>query len=211
MQSPSFQSACLAVGLVAAWAPIADADVMTEVRVELNLTSDTSHLSNARLMVCNSSGAIWDTFSAASLPGLGSGSFMSQQTFDPATTQYALVGISHGSGGPYLMVSFAHLTQLNASFESIFPGVSEQGLMDMLLTNDPGVDGFLMSHFSTMGQFSGQTSEAYHFSNATPIGSITVTVTAIPGPGGLALALPAALLAFRRRRRTPLNALPSLA
>jgi|GEM_PF-2153885 len=207
MPNPSLQRACLSVGLVAAWAPVADADAMTEVRVDLNLTGDTTHLSHARLMVCNQSGAVWDNFSAASLPGIGSGSFTSQQTFDPATTLYAMVGISHGSGGPNLMVSFAHLTRLDVSFESIFPGVSEQGLMDMLLTDDPGVDGFLLAHFDTMGQFSGQPSEAYHFSNATPIGSITVTV--IPAPGGLALAVPAAMLAFRRRRHRPMNARPS--
>jgi len=197
--SSAYAAACLSVGLASAWAPTqAEGAVFSEVRIDTNLDSDVSH---ARLMLCGSGGG-WDFVSLASLTYIDTFTFQSELEVDPTGTSYAMMGLmDNGSGGLRLVVSHPGLTILNGSlFESVFPGYSEQVLIDMLLNDNPQADSFLMTYASMLGQRSGSSASATGFSVGEDVGDLTVTWTAVPAPSA-ALLLPVWAAASRRRRR----------
>lgn len=200
MSSPSsaYAAACLSVGLASAWAPTqAEGAVLSEIRIDTNLDADISH---ARLMLCGSGGG-WDFVSGFHLTYLDLYSIQSELPVDPTGTSYALMGLmDDGSGALRLVVSHPGLTILNGNlFESVFPGYSEQVLIDLLLNDSPQADSFLMTYSSMLGQRSGSSSSVTGFSVGEDVGDLTVTWTAVPAPGA-ALLLPVWAAASRRRR-----------
>lgn len=200
MSNSAVRSACLAVGLVSAWAPDAEAGTFTEVRVDADFGADLTH---AMLMLGSTgSGGPGITLSGLSIDGMGSGYFYSPLELDSFGTSFAMLGLSggSGSGGHHLVMSTGHLTHFFGSeFSTAFPGVIEQEIIDSLLAGTPLAQSFLAAQFSQTGINYGEISGVVSFSVGVDIGSVSVTVTTVPTPSVLG-ALPL-VFACRRRRR----------
>jgi len=199
MLKSSLQTACLAVALVSAWGPSADAQVNSEIRWQSNLTSNVSH---ARLMLGGSgsggNGGSANIWTEISMPGIGSGSWGSSLTVEQLGSSFALMGIYNGSGGERLMVSIGSLTVIyGQTFEAAFPGFSEPAILDQLRTGSPLATDFLISNFSLISSSLGSGSECAAFSIGEPVGFLTIDV-GIPAPSALGLGT---LLVLARRRR----------
>lgn len=193
----AYAKACLSIGLASAWAAPSEGAIQSEVSIQSNLPGDLSH---ARLMLCGSGGG-WDVVGNLSLPGVGSGYFQSELAVDPTGTSYSMVGLmDDGSGAMRLVVSHPGLTIIYGdTFENVFNGYSEATLVDLLLNDDPQADWFLLVFADMLDQTTGLQSEWAGYSVGEHVGELTVTWTAIPSPGAIAL-LPVWLLAARRRR-----------
>lgn len=198
----AMKSACLSVGLVSAWAPIAGADVLTEVRFECSMSAPVTH---ARVMLgglgSGSPGGGGVMLSGVSLPGVGSEFILSSLASSAFGDSFAMVGLTgDGSGALHAVVSMGGLTYLDfASFEQVFPGFSEALLIDQLLTNNPAADNFLRTNFALLLTQQGQSSPCASFSGATPFGSITISAVSVPAPASCALLSLGVLVARRRR------------
>ena len=202
MSSPNLKAACLSVGLVSAWAATADAEIITEVRYETNFLAEVTH---ARLMLTGlGSGSNQVFLNILSLPGSGSGYISSELEASLFGDHYAMIGLYGAGSGTYgVMITTPGLTILNGlQFEEVFPGVSEQLLVQQLLADSPAVNDFMRSEFATLRTRHEFAATCYSFSEASPFGSMTVEVVTVPAPPAAAAAiLPIFYLAHRRRRR----------
>lgn len=199
MSSANLKAACLSVGLVSAWAATADAEIITEVRFQTNFPSEVTH---ARLMLTGlGSGSNQVFLNILSLPGSGSGFISSELEAALFGDHYAMVGLyGIGSGAYGVVITTPGLTILDGHlFEEVFPGVSEQLLVQQLLSDSPFVNDFMRTEFAVLRQRQEFSATCYSFSAAAPFGSMSVEVVSVPAPAAAAI-LPVFLLAHRRRR-----------
>lgn len=199
MMSPAAKSACLTVGLVSAWAPVAEAEIQTRVRVTETMPEDVSH---SILMIAGTGSGSNDYLMLHNIGwSVGTPDFFLDRPMNEVT-RFAVLGLTGvGSGFMHLVVSSPGLTYINGmAFEQAFPGVSEQALIDQLWTGGPGADAFFRGHAEMLLQGANGTANVHKFSTGSAFGLMSIEVTAVPTPGVLAVT-PLALLAFRRRRR----------
>jgi hypothetical protein len=202
------QAACLAVGLVSAWAPVAEAGTVG-FETEVHYTSSFSLTVIHGLLLVSGTGSGGDgsggvVFSNLTIPaGTGSGGWGSFHRYSDYGNSFAMIGLGSGSGGDgmHLIMSMGHLTHLDGTlFTQLFPGVSEAAIMDSLLTGSPLAENFLRDQYNNIRTPNGDSSVVTAFSGALDIGQISFSV--IPGPSAAALGfVPLAALARRGRRR----------
>lgn len=198
MSAGLLKSACLTVGLVSAWSPSVEADILSEVHFRTELAGGVTH---ARILLGSlGSGAPGQSvfLRDISLPGFGSGSFTSELPRSAFGDLFAVIGVFGEPGAQRLMVTAGGGSGLfGVAFEDAFPGASEPLLIDQLVSNDPAADAFLTSNFALMGIGQGLLNNAVAFSLGEPIGGIQIRVVSVPGPGAISIAA----LAFMPRRR----------
>jgi len=204
MMSPGAKAACLSIGLATAWAPIAEADVMTRVRVENSTPTALSHA--FLLMGSPGSGAPGVMMSNVGF-SYGTPDFiLDQRAPSDFGSGYAMIAVTGiGSGAPPggvlgLVVSAPGLTYIGSFFEQAFPGWSEPQLIDQMMHGGPLPEMFLRTNFAVLMQGLGQTATCTKFSQGEAFGTMHVSIEAVPAPAALAV-LPMGLFALRRRRR----------
>jgi hypothetical protein len=72
-------------------------------------------------------------------------------------------------------------------------------MIAMLLSDAPGAEAFLRSHFDMLSQLDGTVSTCFSFSQGADFGTFGVSLNSVPGPSALAL-VPLSVFALRRRR-----------
>lgn len=199
----------MAVGLVSAWGASAEAGVVNETEVQFS-----SHLSvgvSHALLLMGGTGSGGDgtgagggvVFNNLTIPaGTGSGGWGSFHHASEYGDSFAMLGISLGSGGElHLVVSLAHLTHINGTpFTDLFPGMSEQALIESLQFGTPLAEAFLRDQFGNLRTLDGQSTVVTAFSGAHDIGEISFSV--VPGPSAAAMGfVPFAAFIRRGRRR----------
>lgn len=188
------RKACLGATIAVAWAgssapAIADGPEFVSDTVYIR-TSFFHSVSHAHFVAFNSLtfldidiGAMpaGNAFTSVTL-GTGSGSSF-------AVDRYAIVGAAHLTHLTRLgiMMGFNSGPSVNGqAFESIFPGSSEAQVMDALLTSSPALDQFFSrmptSPVSLLTVDAPSAYDAFHFSNATPFGTIQASFSPIPEP-----------------------------
>ncbi|MCE9620513.1 MAG: hypothetical protein K8R92_11495 [Planctomycetes bacterium] len=204
MPKTNLQAACLAVGLVSAWAPVASADVVTEVRNNAHLGGDLTHT----LLMFSGTGS--------GAPGIVLTDLMispecscSWGVTNPASEfgdSFAMLGLAGGTGsgsggdGYHLVMSFGSLTRLFGNeFSTAFPGFQESAIIDSLLTDTQLAQAFLRAQFGDIGTANGKTSGVVAFSEGVDFGTVNFSVVPVPAPSAFAC-LPFYLLQRRRRR-----------
>jgi hypothetical protein len=195
-------AACLAVGLVSAWAPESKADIQqTRVDYQTNLNSNLTYLIVMfGSLGSGSQGTSPVALTLALLPGIGSGNFTSDIARSNFGDSFAMMGVSEGSGAQHLVISWDHQTfPLQLQFDQLFPGFSESGLIDQLIHGGSGPELFLRTNFAILLAGHGETSNCFSFSTPEDFGTVSFSVTEIPEPAVLGL-LPIGFLALRRRR-----------
>lgn len=207
MSTTALKSACLSVGLVSAWSPIAGADVVTQVHTQNAMLGDVHH---ARIMLggmgSGGSGIPGDLMlSNLYLPGSGSSDFYSTSSLQGIGSGYAMIGLAGEGSGPYhAVVSAPGLTLIGGFvFEQVFPGYSEQQVIDQLLLSTPASDqfvsNFLRTNFALLLTQQGERASCASFSTGVPFGFITISASTVPAPTACAL-FPLGLFMARRRR-----------
>ncbi len=211
----AIRKACLTATLAVAWAGSSSPAKADGPSVGSNTvyirTSFFHSLTNAHFVAINSL-----TYLDITMASLGSGAMFSTVTLGSGTG-------SGGNGGwdRYAIVGLTSLTQINGvamgfnsgpgalgrSFESIFPGFTEPQIVDALTTSSPVLQQFF-SKLSTNSLApltidAPLPYDAFHFSDATPFGTIQASFAAIPEPVSGMVCLGA--LGFGRvtRRRVP--------
>ena len=201
MSSGLLKSACLSVGLASAWAPSAEADILTEIHFQAELTHGVEH---ARVLLGSlGSGSVENAIFLRdlSLPGMGSGMFASELALSDFGNAFAMIGILAGSGDARVVITAGGGSGLyGITFEEAFPGISESVLIDQLITNDPAADGFLLANFAQLSITRGNFNNAAAFSVGEPVGGIIFDVVSVPAPSALGV-LAFALIPRRRRGR----------
>jgi hypothetical protein len=117
-------------------------------------------------------------------------------------TSYAVFGLDT-SGGVFVSFSTPGFG-VGESFDQLFPGVSEQGLVTDLPTDGPTVTKFA-DLLATMPQAStnlGVVCACTHLSVGADYGTFEASLAPLPEPGSCTLILGTAAYALRRRRRT---------
>ena len=104
MSSGLLKSACLSVGLASAWAPSAEADILTEIHFQAELTHGVEH---ARVLLGSlGSGSVENAIFLRdlSLPGMGSGMFASELALSDFGNAFAMIGILAAYAGAILLI-----------------------------------------------------------------------------------------------------------